>query len=170
MPVPTGLASQAPQLTGGDEQAGRVLVDIDDTIIEVHGHAKQGSGYGYTKVRGLNALLATVSIAGAAPVIVAQRLRKGSCGSARGAKLLVADALKTVRTLRRRLRAGAVCAATHHRPGLRRALPLGCNKRFRRAHHHLRGSRRTRLPGATADPSGPEPLALLRATRGLVRR
>ena len=95
----TGLASQAPQLTGGDEQAGRVLVDIDDTIIEVHGHAKQGSGYGYTKVRGLNALLATVSIAGAAPVIVAQRLRKGSCGSARGAKRLVADALKTVRTL-----------------------------------------------------------------------
>ena len=81
----TGLASQAPQLTGGDEQAGRVLVDIDDTIIEVHGHAKQGSGYGYTKVRGLNALLATVSIAGAAPVIVAQRLRKGSCGSARSA-------------------------------------------------------------------------------------
>jgi len=24
------------------------LVDIDDTIIEVHGYGKQGSGYGYT--------------------------------------------------------------------------------------------------------------------------
>jgi hypothetical protein len=33
-------------------------------------------------------------------VIVAQRLRKGSCGSPRGAKRLVADALKTVRSLR----------------------------------------------------------------------
>jgi hypothetical protein len=33
-----------------------------------------------------------------APVVVAQRLRKGSCGSPRGAKRLVADALKTVRT------------------------------------------------------------------------
>jgi hypothetical protein len=40
-------------------------------------------GLGYSRVRGLNALLATVAGA-AAPVIVAQRLRKGSCGSARG--------------------------------------------------------------------------------------
>ena len=37
------------------------MVDIDDTIIEVHGYAKQGSGYGYSGVRGLNALLATVT-------------------------------------------------------------------------------------------------------------
>jgi hypothetical protein len=95
----TGLVALAPELTGGDEHAGRVLVDVDDTIIEVHGHAKQGSGYGYTKVRGLNALLATVSTATSAPVIVAQRLRKGSCGSARGAKRLVADALKTLTTV-----------------------------------------------------------------------
>ena len=34
-----------------------------------------------------------------APVVVAQRLRKGSCGSPRGAKRLVADALKTVGNL-----------------------------------------------------------------------
>ena len=46
-------------------------------------------------MRGLNALLATVTTTGTAPVIVAQRLRKGSCGSPRGAKRLVADALKT---------------------------------------------------------------------------
>jgi hypothetical protein len=32
---------------------------VDDTIIEVHGHAKQGAGFGYTRVRGLNALIAT---------------------------------------------------------------------------------------------------------------
>ena len=98
----TGLAGQASRLliaTAGDEAGGRVLVDVDDTIIEVHGHAKQGSGYGYTKVRGLNAQLATVSTPGSAPVIVAQRLRKGSAGSARGAKRLVADALKTVTTM-----------------------------------------------------------------------
>ncbi len=76
-----------------------MLVDVDDTIIEVHGHAKQGAGFGYSGVRGLNALLATVTTTGSAPVVVAQRLRKGSCGSPRGAKRLVADALKTVRTL-----------------------------------------------------------------------
>ena len=95
----TGLAGQAPLLAPAAQQGGRVLVDVDDTIIEVHGYAKQGSGYGYSGVRGLNALLATVTTAGCAPVIVAQRLRKGSCGSPRGAKRLLADALKTVRKL-----------------------------------------------------------------------
>jgi hypothetical protein len=50
-------------------------------------------------VRGLNALLATATSTDTAPVVVAQRLRRGSCGSPRGAKRLVADALKTVRTL-----------------------------------------------------------------------
>jgi len=60
-------------------------------IIEVHGYAKAGSGYGYSGIRGLNALLATVTTKDAAPVIVTQRLRKGSCGSPRGAKRLVAD-------------------------------------------------------------------------------
>ena len=82
------------------EPSGLVLVDIDDSIIEVHGHAKQGASFGYTRVRGLNMLLATASTQAAAPVVVAQRLRKGSCGSPRGAKRLVADALKTVRSLR----------------------------------------------------------------------
>lgn len=71
------------------------LVDVDDSIVEVHGHAKQGVGFGYTKVRGLNAALATVTTPGCAPVVVAQRLRQGSAGSARGAKRLVADAVAT---------------------------------------------------------------------------
>jgi hypothetical protein len=93
-----GLAEQTP-LVRIDASDGQVLVDIDDTIIEVHGHAKQGAGFGYSGVRGLNALVATVTTKQSAPVIVAQRLRKGSCGSPRGAKRLLADALKTVRGL-----------------------------------------------------------------------
>ena len=76
-----------------------MLVDVDDTIIEVHGYAKQGAGFGYTRVRGLNALLATATTPGSAPVVVAQRLRKGSAGSPRGAARLVADALTTVRAM-----------------------------------------------------------------------
>src|SRR3954451_22052769 len=94
----TRLANQGPLIAAADA-GGRVLVDIDDTIIEVHGHAKQGSGYGYSGVRGLNALLATVSTSQSAPVVVVPRLRKGSCGSPRGAPRLVADALKTVASL-----------------------------------------------------------------------
>jgi hypothetical protein len=50
------LADQTPVVPGLDE--GHVLVDVDDTIIEVHGYAKQGTGYGYSGVRGLNARLA----------------------------------------------------------------------------------------------------------------
>ena len=93
----SGLAATTPVVAGIDDQ---VMVDIDDTIIEVHGYGKQGSGYGYSGVRGLNAILATLTTKTGAPVIVAQRLRKGSCGSPRGAKRLVTDALATVRKLR----------------------------------------------------------------------
>ena len=78
---------------------GYALLDVDDTIIEVHGYAKQGAGFGYSGVRGLNALLATLTTATSAPVIVAQRLRKGSTGSPRGAKRLVGDAVRTTRRL-----------------------------------------------------------------------
>ena len=91
-----GLAGRSPLLEVG---AGRVLVDVDDTIIEVHGYAKQGAGFGYSKVRGLNALLATATTPTSAPVIVASRLRKGSTGSPRGAARLVTDALATLHRL-----------------------------------------------------------------------
>src|SRR3954464_12151659 len=73
------------ELLGGRQDSGTVMVDIDDTIVEVHGYQKQGAGFGYSGVRGLNALLATVSTETVAPVIAAQRLRKGSAGSPRGA-------------------------------------------------------------------------------------
>ncbi len=64
---------------------------------DVHGYAKQGVGFGYSGVKGLNALLATVSTPTSAPVIAATRLRKGSVNSARGAARLVTDALVTAR-------------------------------------------------------------------------
>ena len=54
------LAVSAPVLAS--RGAGQfVYVDVDDTIIEVHGYKKQGAGYGYSGVRGLNALLATAT-------------------------------------------------------------------------------------------------------------
>ena len=87
-----GLAERTPLLPGADQVA---FVDIDDTIRATYGYAKQGAGYGYSKVKGLNALIATISTPTAAPVIAATRLRKGSTNSARGAARLVADALAT---------------------------------------------------------------------------
>ena len=88
------LAAYTPLLPGAGQLA---YLDIDDTVRETHGYAKQGSGYGYSGVKGLNALIATVSTPLAAPVIAATRLRKGSTNSARGAARLVADALTAAR-------------------------------------------------------------------------
>jgi len=84
------LTGQTPLLPGAGQVA---YLDVDDTIRQTHGYAKQGAGYGYSGVKGLNALIATVSTPLAAPVIVATRLRKGSTNSARDAARLVADAL-----------------------------------------------------------------------------
>jgi len=84
------LASRTPLLAGADQVAH---VDIDDTVKATYGSAKQGAGYGYSGVKGLNALIATVSTPLSAPVICATRLRRGSTNSARGAARLVADAL-----------------------------------------------------------------------------
>ncbi len=93
----TELHERTPLLAGID---GPVFIDADDTIAEVHGYAKQGSGYGYSGVRGLNALITTVTTAAAAPVITGQRLRTGSCGSSRGAARMIADTVATVTRLR----------------------------------------------------------------------
>ena len=98
------LAEQTPLLPGAAtddaDGGGYVFVDVDDTIIEVHGYAKQGSGYGYSGVRGINALLATVKTTTCAPVVIGQRLRRGACGSPRGAAKLIGDALACVKRLR----------------------------------------------------------------------
>ncbi len=99
-----GLNRHAPLLAGLDERA---IVDIDDSIIEVHGHKKQGTGFGYSGVRGLNSLgapparggIATVSTGRVAPVIVAAAAQ-GRGRLPCGAKPLVADALKTVDRIR----------------------------------------------------------------------
>ncbi len=88
------LAGQAPLLPGVAELA---YVDIDDTLRQTYGYAKQGAGRGYTGVKGLNALLAVVSTPTSAPVIAAARLRKGGANSARGAGRFVTDALITAR-------------------------------------------------------------------------
>ena len=95
--VVQNLAVNAPllQISAGE----RVMVDLDDTIIEVHGYQKQGAGFGYSGVRGLNALLATASTSASAPVILGQRLRQGKTGSPKGAARIVGDALATLRRM-----------------------------------------------------------------------
>ena len=89
-----GLTGAAPLLSG---IADMCLIDIDDTVKGVYGPGKQGAEFGYTKVRGLNAQLATISTAEAAPVIAATRLRRGAAPSAHGAVRMLRDAITTAR-------------------------------------------------------------------------
>ena len=90
----TDLAGRVPLLPGADELT---YLDVDDTLKQTYGYAKQGAGRGYTGVKGLNALLAVISTPGSAPVIAAARLRRGGANSARGADRFIADALITTK-------------------------------------------------------------------------
>jgi hypothetical protein len=76
------LAHRTPLLPGKDAVA---FVDIDSTQKRVYWHTKQSAAFGNAKVqgkslplRGLSALVATVSTPLGAPVIAATRLRGGS--------------------------------------------------------------------------------------------
>ena len=89
------LARRTPLIAAAADQVA--FVDVDDTIRGTYGYDKQGAAYGYSKVKGLNALIATISSPDTAPVIAATRLRRGSVKSANGSAKLVADALATTR-------------------------------------------------------------------------
>lgn len=93
-----GLARQAPGLlAGAGPEEAIAFVDVDDTIREVHGYAKQAAAFGYSRVRGLNVQLATVSTPSAAPVIARARLRRGNVASHTGAGRMLAQAITTAR-------------------------------------------------------------------------
>src|SRR5271155_4491513 len=95
------LCERVDLLAGADQE---VFIDIDSLLRPVYGHAKQGASYGHTKIageqilrKGLSPLAATISTAGAAPVIAGMRLRAGKTGSAKGAGRMVAQAISTAR-------------------------------------------------------------------------
>ncbi|MCT1591751.1 transposase [Kocuria palustris] len=118
-----GLADMVPGLVGGDD-GSLVLVDLDDTIGEVHGYAKQAAAFGYSGVRGLNALLATISTPTTAPVIGEFSLRRGNARSGSGAHWFAARALATVARVapgRRALVRGdsAFCSHDHVQAAIR---------------------------------------------------
>lgn len=92
-----GLTGRVPGLLDGAGTGGIAFLDVDDTVREVHGYAKQGAAFGYTGQRGLNVQLATISTPTAAPVIARARLREGNTASATGAGRLLAQAINTAR-------------------------------------------------------------------------
>ena len=155
-----GLASQTPVLAGISEGC---WIDIDDTIDRVYGAAKQGASFGYTRVRGLNAQLATISTSTAAPVIAATRLRRGAANSAKGAARMICDTIATARRCGATgpilVRAdSAYCntktVAAISRAGARFSLAIGVNPKVRAAIAAIDDTAWTRIqyPWAIPDP------------------
>jgi hypothetical protein len=79
---------------GPAELSGPLTIDVDSTIVEVHGRAKQGAAFGYTKVRGYHPQLATCAQTGQ---VLMSRLRGGSAGAARGAASFLTETISRVR-------------------------------------------------------------------------
>lgn len=71
-----------------------MTIDLDSTVTEVYGKAKEGAAYGYTKVLGHHPLVATRAETGE---FLHVRQRKGSAGSGRGAKRFVEETIARVR-------------------------------------------------------------------------
>jgi hypothetical protein len=71
-----------------------LTMDLDSTVCEVHGHAKGGATYGYTRRLGYHPLLATRADTGE---VLHLRMRTGSANTARGAERFVNETAGRVR-------------------------------------------------------------------------
>lgn len=67
-----------------------MFIDVDSTVVEVHGHDKQGAGYGYTRVLGCHPILATRADTGE---VLHSRMRKGSANTGRGGQRFVRETM-----------------------------------------------------------------------------
>lgn len=79
---------------GAGPGSARLVVDVDSTVCEVAGKAKQGAAFGYTRVLGYHPIVATR--AGTGEVLHA-RMRKGSANTARGARRFIDEVVARVR-------------------------------------------------------------------------
>ena len=79
---------------GAGPGTGRLVIDVDCFVGEVHGHAKQGAGYGYTRKLGYHPILATRADTSE---VLHVRLRKGAANTQRGALRFVDELLARVR-------------------------------------------------------------------------
>jgi Transposase DDE domain group 1 len=72
---------------------GRLVVDVDSFVGEVHGYAKQGAAFGYTRQRGYHPIVASRADSGD---VLHLRLRKGSANTLRGAQRFVDELIARV--------------------------------------------------------------------------
>jgi hypothetical protein len=89
-----GQALRRAWAAGAGPGTGRLVIDVDSFVGEVHGHAKQGAGYGYTRKLGYHPILATRADTSE---VLHVRLRKGAANTQRGALRFVDELLARVR-------------------------------------------------------------------------
>ena len=77
----------------GPGEGEDLVVDLDSSVAEVYGKAKQGASYGYTGVLGYHPLIATRAGTGE---ILGSRMRKGAAGSSRGVLRFIGEVLATI--------------------------------------------------------------------------
>jgi hypothetical protein len=78
-----GVALQRAWKAGAGPGDGRLVIDVDSFVGEVHGYQKQGAAYGYTRLFGYHPILATRADTRETLHI---RLRKGSANTQKGIK------------------------------------------------------------------------------------
>lgn len=80
--------------TGAGPSEAPVTIDVDSTICETYGLAKQGGVFGHTKVRGYHPLVSVIAGTGD---VVHSRLRGGNAYSGRGAAGFLTETFNRVR-------------------------------------------------------------------------
>jgi hypothetical protein len=88
-----GAALERAWRAGAGPGDGRLVVDVDSFVGEVHGYQKQGACFGYTSQRGYHPLLASRADTGE---VLHVRLRKGSANTQRGALRFVEELIARV--------------------------------------------------------------------------
>jgi hypothetical protein len=78
----------------GPDLDADLTIDVDSTVCETYGLAKQGGVFAYNGVRGYHPLLASLADTGE---LLHARLRGGSAASGRGAATFIAETIRRVR-------------------------------------------------------------------------
>jgi Transposase DDE domain group 1 len=78
---------------GAGPGAGRLVMDVDSFVGEVHGYAKQGAAFGYSRLRGYHPIMASRADTGE---VLHVRLRTGSANPQRGALRFVEELIARV--------------------------------------------------------------------------
>lgn len=89
-----GVALARAWAAGAGPGDGLLVIDVDSTICEVSGKAKQGAAYGYTKKLGYHPIIASRDGTGE---ILHARMRKGSANTSRGVRRFLEELIARVR-------------------------------------------------------------------------